>query len=96
MKVVWKYKVTPNSNADANFSIILKVPRGTKPLCVMNQDGKCCIWMEVNPSAPPRNMTFFCVGTGHGHVPDNAKYFGTVMDSAGVWHFYRPNKEPSS
>ena len=89
MRRIWKYEVEPNSAKDDVHRIKLKVPFGARPLTVQIQDGKACLWVEVDEKAPLEQFVLFCVGTGFG-IPPNppAQYLATIVQGAYVWHFY--------
>ncbi len=55
------------------------------------QNGKLCIWAEIDDTAPEREWIVTFVGTGwelDATIPDYAQYCGTVMDGAFVWHVF--------
>ena len=43
MRTIWKFPIHPDSRSGQTFSILVEMPLGIKPLCVMNQDGVVCI-----------------------------------------------------
>ena len=91
MKTVWKFPISCNSVKNAQYQIFLQMPRGAEPLCVMHQPmSGVCIWAEVDPEQPIERRRFWCIGTGHGAVPENAKYLGSVVENDYVWHLYEP------
>lgn len=65
------------------------VPKGSKPLTVQKQDGKPCLWCEVDSSQHKTSLTIFTHGTGHT-VTEGAHYIGTyqMMGGALIWHVY--------
>ena len=87
MKQVWKYCIDPN-----NLTHIM--PKGAKILCVDEQMGNICIWVEVNPSHPHQERRIFEVfGTGHPIIEDmgtSREYIGSVKMDGGqlVFHVY--------
>ncbi len=89
MKTIWKYPIQPNSVLDDAFKVSIQVPFYSKPICVMNQGGTICVWFEVDPEEQKRDfLHLYCVGTGHGAVPEGKTYFDSVIDGPYVWHFY--------
>jgi hypothetical protein len=89
---VWKYPINPNSLLDSQHLIRIKAKARAKPLCVMVQNGQVCLWVEVDPTAPDKDLVLQCVGTGYGAVAPGAAYLGSVIDGDYVWHFYVPKK----
>lgn len=68
----------------------VELPRGAFNLDVETQDGKPCMWFEVDPSAPPEQRTFVAHGTGH-RVEYGEVYIGTAhnVEHGGlVFHIY--------
>ena len=92
MRTVWKYKLEVDSiREDVFIAGTVKVPAGSKTLTVGVQNNSSYVWVEVDPHAPPTySKKFYSVGTGHGIVPDNTKYIGTVLLNGGtlVFHIY--------
>ena len=65
------------------------VPGFVRCLKVEMQNGKPCIWTEVDLK---RQDEFFAlwvyvVGTGH-LIPESTEYLGTVFDGSFVWHIF--------
>lgn len=89
MKTIWKYPISPDSVSGRAFKISILAPSNSKPICVMNQNGIVCVWVEVDPDEKKNDvLDLYCVGTGHGAVPEEKRYFGSVIDGQFVWHFY--------
>lgn len=87
-KTIWKYELSE----DQHFQ--LNLPAGAIILCVQIQNGRPCIWAEVDPRAD-RNITrhFAWVGTGH-IIPENAfQYIGTIQPHPFVFHLYEVRDE---
>jgi hypothetical protein len=80
---VWKFPLayTPMS--------VLKVPRGGVPVHVAEQDGRPCVWIDVDTAAPQETRIFHIRGTGHP-VPSDAHYVGSWFVDSGqlVFHLY--------
>ncbi len=92
VKQMWKWTLDCNARTGAAFPIHLRdVPAGAVPRSVQVQSGVPRIWMEVDPSAPKKDVTLSCIGTGFGRVPDGEAYLGTVVQGAYVWHVYGPH-----
>lgn len=91
MKTVWKYPVECNSVKKGFWPIAVVAPIGAKPLFFGLQGKQVCLWAEVDPAKKGTSETlrFACIGTGHGIVPDECDYFGTVIADPYVWHLYR-------
>ena len=92
MKTIWKFPISPNAQLYNTFEIRLKVPAGAVPLCINLQHHRPCLWMEVDPEAPEEKFVMYCVGTGFGAFPENARYFCSLIEGDYVWHFYIPNE----
>jgi hypothetical protein len=75
-----------------DFTVRFDVARDAVPLAFQLQRGLPCLWMEVTPHAPRRDLCTFeltLVGTGQ-NVPDGGRYVGTVQLQGGdlVLHGY--------
>lgn len=90
MKKIYKAIVQPGSIWNEHFVITVKMPAGARAISVGKQAEDVCVWFEVEPSANLEPTRLFCIGTGHGTVPDNSRFIGTVIDGFNVWHFYSP------
>jgi len=92
---VWRFSVQLNSASKSQFDVLIpKVPAGSRPLCVMRDTGgEISVWMEVDPLAPLGYLKLLSIGTGHGLVPSNADYLGSVVDGEDVWHVYVPHAQ---
>ena len=55
-------------------------------LCVHEQDGVPCLWVDVDLSLPARTRVFQLVGTGMD-APSGV-YHGTCFCDGYVWHIY--------
>lgn len=82
MRRVFKYEidVTDEQTVDAF--------EGWKPLDAQIQNGKLCLWAEVDDEARPARWCVFVHGTGHEVHRHAAVYVGTVQISALVFHVY--------
>jgi len=90
MKKIWKFPIDPNSVEDKWETIEVEMPYGAKPLHVGSKDDRVYIWAEVDPDEFRKQSKFFySIGTGHGAVPPDSTYFGTVFQDGYVWHIYQ-------
>jgi hypothetical protein len=83
-RTVWKY---PLDLLDEPQSI--HVPDGGQPIHVATQEGRPCIWFDVEPERPLSVRRFTVEGTGHP-IRKDAEYIGTchAMNGQLVWHVY--------
>lgn len=81
MTKIYKYKLEIKDTQN------LHLPHDFKILSLQMQDGVPCIWCEVNPELPLKEVTLYCLGTGR-EVDFIGKHIGTVLDEPFVWHFY--------
>jgi len=84
MRTIWKF---PLKSAVVQY---LEMPRNAKPLSIMMQEGRPCLWAEVEPKEALETRALYIVGTG-GAVQDEASsYISTVLfEHEGlVFHFY--------
>ena len=89
MKQVWKYVITLEGTT-------LEIPIKSKILCVGEQHGQVCIWMEVDTEEKWKIFRQFHVyGTGHQIYDElgmclTRNYIGTVQFDNGnlVLHVY--------
>lgn len=94
VKRVWKFSIEPNSLQDSSYAMEILMPEGaiTRHLGP-DPRGVPCLWAEVDPSKEKKVRKFLCIGTGHGVVPENATYIGTMVEKRGfVWHVYEPDQ----
>lgn len=69
MKTIWKFPL------EVTDEQVLMVPKGAKPLTVQKQDGKPCLWCEVDSSHHKTSLTIY-IGTYQ------------MMGGALIWHVY--------
>lgn len=86
MKTIWKYTIRPGR-------LTQEIPAGGKVLCVMEQFGEICAWVEVDPKAKKEKRHFDVYGTGHRIMEDMGQsrvYIGSVKLEGGalVFHVY--------
>jgi hypothetical protein len=48
------------------------------------------LWAEVETDQKEEAQFVYSVGTGHGLVPDNCRFIGSVQEGPYVWHIYSP------
>lgn len=89
-KKIWKFPFTPNSAIDSQSKIEVMMPQGALVRYVdVDSNGHPCLWAEVDTTALLVARKFYSVGTGHGNVPEDGYYLGTVVMQAGyVFHIY--------
>lgn len=90
MKKIWKQVLDGNSKRDGIYPIHVSAPVDSKPISVGIQGPSICVWFECEPNNPTKEIAFtlYCVGTGHGVVPENCRFLGTVVVGQYVWHYY--------
>lgn len=68
----------------------LEVPQDRRILTVQMQNGKPCIWMEVETDTPHTELKVYVFGTGQPMLPIDLHYIGTiqVLEGRGVYHVY--------
>lgn len=92
MKKIFKQVIECNSVSDGLFPIEFTAPKDARPISVAMQNDKICMWFECTPDAPKERLYVYSVGTGYGMVPEEARFIGTVVDGAYVWHIYSMTK----
>lgn len=89
MKTIWKDAIRPNaSKYDTTWEIDVPAPIGSKAISVALQNGIPTVWFEVDTKAAPGRLRLYSVGTGHGALPANARFIGTIIEGEYVWHIY--------
>jgi hypothetical protein len=81
MKEVWKFIL--EYTWEVNSFIM---PKGAKIVHVHEQDGKVCLWAEVEPRLA-ETRSFLIAGMGQ-KIDDAAVYIGTAHIGPLVWHVY--------
>lgn len=68
------------------------MPRGAMVLHVGMQNGRICLWAQVNPDDEPMERRFIIHGTCHENLPEATPltHIATVMDGSFVWHVFDP------
>lgn len=80
---IWKFQLQVTLKQD------VEMPLGTEILCLQTQQGRPCLWAEVNPDNKTEARTFRIVGTGNSRdINSFGKYIGTFQDGMYVWHLY--------
>lgn len=82
MKTIWKFPL------DLTDLQELDIPFGYKFLSAQMQNGKLCLWAEVNPAAMKRKATIAIVGTGNPFPLGQFDFISTVQMGPLVWHIY--------
>ena len=82
MKTIYKY------NLSVDDKQVLYVPEKRRPLCIQLQNGKPCLWVEVDNNSRTVPMSLITRGTGHP-LPDKlGLYIGTYQIPGLVFHVY--------
>lgn len=66
----------------------IRIPRRCKPLSAQMQNGKLCLWVEVDTDEPAPPVNVYIVGTGHELPTFAMNYVDTVQVGVFVWHVY--------
>lgn len=85
MRAIWKFPVAVDVRPR------LRMPKGARLLSFQVQDGKLCVWAEVDTEAEKETRYFAIHGTGHEMPREmgySDTYIGTVQISGYVWHLY--------
>ena len=80
MKTIWKWELTPEG--------FIEMPKGSKVLCVQEQQGLPQLWALVDPSAEMETRQFSTYGTGHLVEKDSGVYIGTFQLDSMVFHVF--------
>jgi hypothetical protein len=88
---IWKYEI-PYYGFTATY-----IPKGAKPLCVANQDGKGVIWFEFDPDYDheERWIIHSIMTNQEVYLSSSAKYIGSILfnDDSYVAHVYAEKGE---
>lgn len=88
MRTIWKTPID-RIGAASDIGFAVSVPQGSKPLTLMVQDGRPCLWWEVDDQEPRADQRIiYLIGTGHEMHGNARVYLGSVIEGAFVWHFY--------
>lgn len=79
---IWKYELQLASLNN------LEMPLGAKVLTIQVQNGKPCIWAQVDENNTKELRTFRIYGTGHTMLDENLIYIGTWQDGIYVFHLF--------
>lgn len=82
MKAIWKF---PLEILDLQE---IAIPKGAIVRAIQVQDGRPCLWAEVDSEAPKITHEFRTYGTGHPMDTDWPFYLGTYQVGALVFHVY--------
>lgn len=81
-KQFWKFPLSEDKT-------VLKAPFIVGSVDVVQvQQGKICLWCEVDPNGTPWKRTFQIVGTGQDFDGKNLRYVGTIQLAPFVWHIH--------
>jgi len=90
-KRIWKFPIGPNSLKNSTFKMEVPMPEGAVIRYLgLDPQGNACIWAEVDLSKEKKVRKFHSIGTGHGVVPENCTFIGTVVLQGFVFHLYEP------
>ena len=86
MQTIYKYPF-PRVFPPASFK--LTMPVGAVIIEFANQDGRPCIWAQLDhDELEDEERSFTLVGTGRA-IPDGATYIGTIhIPGPLVWHLF--------
>jgi hypothetical protein len=94
MRTIYKYPLS------LDVTQIIEAPLPARVLCVKNQNGTLCAWLEVDTAYSghgfyPREREFMILATGQEmpseHVMKDYHYIETVQVDHLVWHVYCKN-----
>jgi hypothetical protein len=83
MATIYKYVMPTPGGSEVH-----QMPAGAVPLSVQMQDGRVCLWAQVEPEVESIEARFHTIGTGWD-IPEKASHLGTVQAGGFVWHVYR-------
>lgn len=85
MKTIYKYTLDKTDRQE------IPIPFEALILSVKVQNGRICVWAEVDTDNDNIPWTFWVVGTGNP-IPDDCvvggNHIGSVLDGPFVWHVY--------
>ena len=86
-RTIYKYEL------EITTAQTVTLPEDRVILSVANQNGKLCMWVDVNKEYDSTDdLTIYLFGTGHP-IPSYLKramiFVGTVIIDPFVWHVYR-------
>jgi hypothetical protein len=81
---IWKFPIHLNDCQE------ISVPEGSRPLKLMMQYGRPCVWMLVDPEKPKQMYLIRVYGTGHPITGDPGHYLDSLMVNGGdlVFHVF--------
>lgn len=84
MKTIWKYPLVITGEQR------IEVPKGSKFLSVIEQEGHPVLYFLVDTEAPKVPTDILICGTGQPFLEflDRSLYLGTVSTREFVWHIY--------
>jgi DNA-directed RNA polymerase subunit RPC12/RpoP len=82
MKTIWKYEleITDGPQKIDTFA-------GSNVRYCAMQNGRLCLWIEVDPLQPHETRVFYVIGTGHP-VSEGRYHVESVQQPPFVWHIY--------
>lgn len=83
---VYKYNLVPQD------VLVIKMPRGARPLSVHMQNNIACMWALVDPNEEDEELVFYMHGTGHEVINPEAQFLGTIYPDSLVFHIFWERK----
>ncbi len=83
MKAVWKYQFPITDR------FILQMPEEARILTAFIQEGKPCLWVEVETKAYSVSHKFAVVGTGNPLPSEEINWIATFSMPPFIWHLYK-------
>lgn len=85
MRMVYKYFLEVEDEEQ-----VLTLQSSRPVVSVAGQDGKVCLWIEIDTELKETKHIFRVFGTGH-KIPLGWDYIGTAQVFPFVWHVYELN-----
>jgi hypothetical protein len=89
METIYKYPVEP--------TMVIRLPKDAKPLCVQMQNGAPYMWVVLDNEAKTDDRIFHCTGTGHDmsrYSTSRLDYIGTFQGEGLVFHVFEQVFDP--
>ena len=82
MKTIYKYVLEIKETQTVSLT------RGARILSVANQDGKLCLWVQVETEEENEYWSIAIYGTGNPLPEYPGAFIGTVIIEPYVWHVF--------
>jgi hypothetical protein len=92
MRTVYKFRL---ENLTSGPPVDIVMPKGARILTLQLQGGGPCIWVLVDPDAPPETRTFHVLATGQEIEGSLGEYVGTYQQGFFVWHVFETYRDLS-